>query len=203
VRAVEHKRRSRNGVGAALKAGRARPITAGTGGGSIDPPPDLTSHGSPMTTEQLIARIDALVERGAPFEAVLESAVAALHESDERFDWTGIYELFPDGVLRLGPFVGAPTEHVFIGQGRGICGAAVAERRDLNIGDVTRVADYLACSTRTRSELVVLIRTGDEIYAQIDIDSDQAGEFPATAVQRVRTVADRLARLYAERRHAA
>ncbi len=149
-----------------------------------------------MTTEDLIARIDALVARGAPFDAVLEAAVVGLHESDPRFHWTGIYELFPDGVLRLGPFVGAPTEHVFIGHGQGICGTAVAEGRDLNIGDVTRVGNYLACSTQTRSELVILIRTGDVIHAQIDIDSHEPGEFDPETVARVRAVAGRLARLY-------
>jgi L-methionine (R)-S-oxide reductase len=152
-----------------------------------------------MTVEALLARLDALVAGGAPFDAVLEAAVAGVHELSPRFHWTGIYELFEDGTLRLGPFLGAPTEHVFIGYGQGVCGTAVAERRNLNIPDVTRVENYLACSTETRSELVVLIRTGSVIHGQIDIDSHELAAFDEVTVLAVQAVADRLARLYASR----
>src|SRR6185436_1983821 len=106
---------------------------------------------------------------GVEFEALLEAAVQGVHEFDSRFHWTGIYELFADDVLRLGPFIGAPTDHVFIGVGQGVCGTAVAEKRNINVPDVTKVSNYLACSTATKSELVVLIRLGETIYAQIDI----------------------------------
>jgi len=149
-----------------------------------------------MKIDSLIARLDALVASGAEFEAVLEAAVRGVHELDARFHWTGIYELFPDNVLRLGPFIGAPTEHVFIGVGKGVCGTAVAEKRNMNIPDVSRTPNYLACSSDTRSELVVLIRDGDTIYAQIDIDSHELAAFEPPMVAEVERVADWLARLY-------
>ena len=149
--------------------------------------------------EPLLAQLDALAAGDAPFEAVLEAAVAGVHEMDPRFHWTGIYELFEDGMLRLGPFIGAPTEHVFIGYGQGICGTAVAERRNLNIPDVSKVENYLACSTQTRSELVVLIRSGELIHGQIDIDSHELAAFDEEAVLEVQVVADWLARYYAAR----
>ena len=152
-----------------------------------------------MTVDQVIAQVDALAASGAEFESVLEAAVRGVHELDPRFHWTGIYELFPDNVLRLGPFIGAPTEHVFIGVGQGVCGTAVAERRNMNIPDVSRTPNYLACSSDTRSELVVLIRRGDVIYAQIDIDSHELAAFDERAVAQVERVADRLAALYASR----
>src|SRR5438046_3215122 len=113
------------------------------------------------------------------------AAVQGLHDLDERFHWTGIYELFPDSVLRLGPFIGAPTDHVFIAVGRGVCGTAVAERRNMNIADVREASNYLACSAETRSELVVLIRSGEVIHAQIDIDSHEPAAFGPEQVQRV------------------
>jgi GAF domain-containing protein len=100
---------------------------------------------------------------GAPLPAILEEAVRGLHESDDRFDWTGIYELGADRVLHLGPYVGEATEHTEIPIGQGICGTAVAEKRDLNVPDVREVGNYLACSLKTRSELVVLIRDGETI----------------------------------------
>ena len=149
--------------------------------------------------EPLLARLDALVSARAPFEDVLGAAVAGVHQMDPRFHWTGIYELFDDGMLRLGPFIGAPTEHVFIGYGQGICGSAVAERRNLNIPDVSKVENYLACSTQTRSELVVLIRSGEVIHGQIDIDSHELAAFDEQAVLQVQAVADWLARYYASR----
>ncbi len=136
---------------------------------------------------------------GAGFESLLAASVELLHNANARFHWTGIYELFPDQVLRLGPFIGAPTDHVFIGVGRGVCGTAVAEKRNLNIPDVTKLSNYLACSASTRSELVVLIRKGERIFAQIDIDSHEPAAFDADAVAVVETVADWLADRYAER----
>ena len=152
-----------------------------------------------MSIEQLVAQLESLHTSGAEFEAVLEAVVKGVHQLDRRFHWTGIYELFPDNVLRLGPFIGAPTEHVFIGVGKGVCGTAVAEKRNMNIPDVTKIANYLACSSDTRSELVVLIRSGETIYAQIDIDSHEIAAFDEGAVENVQRLADWLARLYVSR----
>ena len=155
-----------------------------------------------MNVDAIVAKLEEMIRDGADFDAILEVAVRELHETNPRFNWTGIYELFDDQILRLGPFVGAPTDHVFIGVGRGVCGSAVAEKRNMNIPDVRRESNYLACSAETRSELVVLIRTGDVIHAQIDIDSHQVGAFDENAVADVQRVADILARAY-NQRHAA
>jgi len=150
-----------------------------------------------MVAESICKALDAERRGGASLESLLESAVRHLHESDPKFHWTGIYELFPDEVLRLGPFVGAPTDHVFIAVGQGVCGTAVAERRNINVPDVSKVSNYLACSTSTKSELVILIRNGDRIYGQLDIDSHEPDAFDPEAVLRVERVADWLAQAYA------
>lgn len=152
-----------------------------------------------MTIRDLITEIERLVEKRSELDAILQTAVSGLHELDSRFDWTGIYELFPDNVLRLGPFVGAPTEHVFIGEGNGVCGSAVAEKRNINVPDVREIDNYLACSTETRSELVVLIRDGQTIYAQIDIDSHEVAAFDEEVVRDVERLAGALAKAYAAR----
>lgn len=149
-----------------------------------------------MDSQELVSQLETLAAQGAAFETLLETAIAGLHEMDPRFHWTGIYELFPDNVLRLGPFIGAPTEHVFIGVGNGVCGTAVAEKRNINVPDVRNVTNYLACSTETRSELVILIRSGDRIHAQIDIDSHEVAAFDEKAVSEVQVIADWLARAY-------
>src|SRR5438093_12189506 len=109
------------------------------GQATVGPPapcPGRPHRRAPMNVNPLIASLETMSREGAELEEVLEAAVAGLHELNPRFHWTGIYELFPDGVLRLGPFVGAPTDHVFIGVGQGVCGTAVAEKRNQNIPDV-------------------------------------------------------------------
>ena len=152
-----------------------------------------------MNADQVLMRLESLAASGAEFETLLEAAVEGVHGMSPRFHWTGIYELFPDNMLRLGPFIGAPTDHVFIGVGNGVCGTAVAEKRDLNIPDVRQITNYLACSSETRSELVVLIRAGDVIFAQIDIDSHEVAAFDETAVAGVQKIANWLSRLYQRR----
>ena len=155
-----------------------------------------------MNVEPILRRLEIMRKQGAPLDALLDAAVKGLHESNPRFQWTGVYELFPDNVLRLGPFVGPPTDHVFIGLGQGVCGTAIAERRNMNIPDVRDLTNYLACSASTRSELVVLIRSGERIHAQIDIASDQVAAFDDAAMAGVQRVADWLANLYTTRRAA-
>ncbi len=149
-----------------------------------------------MNGKDICQELDRLQREGADFHQLQVRAVELLHEADQRFNWTGIYELFPDNALRLGPFLGAPTDHVFIAVGNGVCGSAVAERRNKNIPDVAKEPNYLACSSATRSELVVLIREGERIFAQIDIDSHQLDAFDAEIVALVEEVAGWLARAY-------
>ena len=152
-----------------------------------------------MAMNGIIAQLESLQRQGAAFDTLLEAAVRGVHELDPRFHWTGIYELFPDNILRLGPFIGAATEHVFIGSGQGVCGTAVAERRNINVPDVREASNYLACSSDTRSELVVLIRSGETIWAQIDIDSHDLAAFDDGAETTVQPIADWLARAYEAR----
>jgi GAF domain-containing protein len=152
-----------------------------------------------MRAEVICEELERLDGAGAELDRLLTAAVELLHESNPRFHWTGVYELGADGALRLGPFVGPPTDHVFIVTGQGVCGAAVAEKRNMNIPDVSKVPYYLPCSAATRSELVVLIRKADRIFGQIDIDSDDHDAFDRDAEQEVQRVADWLAGAYERR----
>jgi L-methionine (R)-S-oxide reductase len=155
--------------------------------------------GTTFSGAEICQQLDRLAASGTSFDELLSRAVDLLHEAHARFHWTGIYELFPDDTLRLGPFVGAPTDHVFISVGRGVCGSAVAEKRDKNVPDVSKEPNYLACSSATKSELVVLIRKGDAIFAQIDIDSHELDAFDAETLNEVRKVAEWLANAYQAR----
>ncbi|MCC7442873.1 MAG: GAF domain-containing protein [Bdellovibrionales bacterium] len=122
----------------------------------------------------------------------LGSAVRYVASLSPKYNWVGIYEL-KGKTLVLGPFLGAETEHRRIPVGKGVCGTAVAENRDLNVPDVAAQRNYLACSADTRSELVVLIRgRGGKILGQIDIDSHEPAAFSAAEEAHVRRVADEL-----------
>lgn len=95
------------------------------------------------------------------------------------YNWTGFYMLDPDDpeTLVLGPFRGAPTEHVRIPVIEGICGAAVAQNDTVIVDDVNSDPRYLACSLETRSEIVVPIRANGVVVGEIDIDSHDLAAF--------------------------
>jgi L-methionine (R)-S-oxide reductase len=108
--------------------------------------------------------------------------------------YTSVYAYMLHGEeLVLEAHAGRDTEHTRISVGKGVCGAAVSERKDQNVPDVTAIDNYLACNLYTRSELVVLIRRGDHILGQIDIDSDVPNGFGPGEHADVKAVADALA----------
>lgn len=95
------------------------------------------------------------------------------------YNWVGFYMLDPNdaNVLVLGPFHGAPTDHVRIPVTEGICGAAVAQGKTVIVDDVSADPRYLSCSIETKSEIVVPIRVRDEVVGEIDIDSHDLSAF--------------------------
>ncbi|MBS1708643.1 MAG: GAF domain-containing protein [Armatimonadetes bacterium] len=106
----------------------------------------------------------------------LREVAMQLLDSLDGFDWSGIYALHGD-TLHLDAYVGAATDHTKIPVGRGVCGTAVAEDKNQVVDDVRNLSNYLACSLSTRSEIVVLIRQGDTVLGQIDIDGHTVGRF--------------------------
>ena len=108
--------------------------------------------------------------------------------------YTSVYMYMLHGEeLILEAYSGRETEHTRIAVGHGVCGTAVATGEDQNVGDVRAIGNYIACNTFTRSELVVLIRRGDTILGQIDVDSDVPDPFNPAEEKAVRDVADALA----------
>ena len=124
----------------------------------------------------------------------LRAFAMAQLDSLETYNWSGIYRLEGE-TLVLDAYVGAATDHTHIPVGRGVCGTAVAENANQVIEDVRELTNYLACSTQTRSEIVVLIRRGAEILGQIDIDGHTVGAFDASD----EALLESLAQLLAER----
>jgi len=120
--------------------------------------------------------IDQVLDLNGSPEAILQATVDLLHETMPNWNWVGIYYVQGDHLV-LGPYKGAATEHTKIKVGEGICGTAVKENKNIIVDDVTKVENYLACSAETKSELVVLVRYQDQVVAQFDVDSNNAGNF--------------------------
>jgi GAF domain-containing protein len=106
----------------------------------------------------------------------MQAIVRLLEAEVPDYAWVGIY-LLDGNELVLGPFVGKPSPHTRIPLGRGICGAAAAEKVTIIVDDVNADPRYLACSVETRSEIVVPILDGPDVLGEIDIDSDRPAAF--------------------------
>jgi GAF domain-containing protein len=151
-----------------------------------------TLNRASITEEELVAGVAKLVDGNISRDELLKRAVQILKEGRSGYDWVGIYLLSGD-TLVLHNYIGKPTEHTQIPVGVGVCGTAVAELSNQVINDVRKLENYLACSQETRSEIVVLIRRGAEIFGQIDIDSDKANAFGVDDESMLQRIADLLA----------
>lgn len=126
----------------------------------------------------LLPQIKALVEGESNRVANLANIAAALKQTFGFF-WVGFY-LVEDGELVLGPFQG-PIACTRIRYGRGVCGTAWKEGKTLIVPDVDKFPGHIACSSASRSEIVVPIYNKEkEVVGVLDIDSDRLAEFDET-----------------------
>nr|WP_299072909.1 GAF domain-containing protein [uncultured Allomuricauda sp.] len=101
-----------------------------------------------------------------------------LSDSVEHYDWVGFY--FKNGdkeELKLGPYVGEPTDHTIIPFGKGICGQVAVSNENFVVPDVAAQDNYIACSITVKSEIVVPLFKNGENIGQIDIDSNTPDPF--------------------------
>jgi GAF domain-containing protein len=125
--------------------------------------------------EQLLPQVKSLVEGESDVIAKMANVAALLH-SEFGFWWTGFYRVVNDELL-LGPFQG-PLACVHIGYGRGVCGTAWKERRTQVVPDVEQFPGHIACSSESRSEIVVPMFDADgNVTAVLDIDSRDLATF--------------------------
>jgi L-methionine (R)-S-oxide reductase len=141
---------------------------------------------------KVVAALRGAFAREEGREALLRLAAERIRAAGPPYTSVYLYML-QGNELVLEAFSGRETEHTRIPVGVGVCGTAVASRQDQNVPDVRAVDNYLACNAWTRSELVVLIRRGNLILGQIDIDSDVPDPFTPEEEAAVKQVADALA----------
>jgi L-methionine (R)-S-oxide reductase len=145
-----------------------------------------------LESSRVVAALRGAFAREAGREELLRIAAEKIRAAGPPYTSVYLYMLHGSELV-LEAFAGRETDHTRIPVGVGVCGTAVATRADQNVPDVKAVENYLACNTWIRSELVVLIRRGELILGQIDIDSDVPAPFTPAEEAAVKQVADALA----------
>lgn len=137
--------------------------------------------------ESLLPQVKALCEGEEDMIAKMANVSALLHQ-EFGFWWTGFYRV-QDGELLLGPFQG-PLACVHIGYGKGVCGTAWKEERTVVVPDVEEFPGHIACSSESRSEIVVPMKKDGRVVAVLDIDSRELSTFDALDARYLEQVVD-------------
>ena len=149
---------------------------------------DLTITRSTDKKEQylsLIPQIKALLEGETDLIANLANVTAALKEQFKWF-WVGFY-LVKDGELVLGPFQGS-VACTRIAKGKGVCGASWDQAKTLIVPDVDAFPGHIACSSLSRSEIVLPLFKNGEVIGVLDVDSEQLDQFDETDAQHLEQI---------------
>jgi len=130
---------------------------------------------SNFLTEKIRGIVNGKLDRDGKLKAICR----LLRDNVSDYDWVGFYlvDRKRENELLLCSFEGEPTEHVRIPFGRGICGQAAKLRETFVVQDVSKQMNYLSCSPKVKSEIVVPIFKNGEIVGELDIDSHTLSSF--------------------------
>lgn len=127
--------------------------------------------------ENLLPQLKALVEGENDIIANMANVSACLKDTFN-FWWVGFYRVINDELV-LGPFQG-PLACTRIRKGKGVCGTAWQKAETVVVSDVDEFPGHIACSSLTKSEIVVPIFKGNDVVAVLDIDSERLANFDET-----------------------
>lgn len=132
-----------------------------------------------MTFEALKPKIKLIVsDTSLSVDERLFKICKHLEANIDYYNWVGFY--FKNGdkhELKLGPYVGEPTDHTIIPFGKGICGQVAVSNKNFVVPDVSAQNNYIACSITVKAEIVIPIFVNGENIGQIDIDSNTLDPF--------------------------
>ena len=135
----------------------------------------LVSNGSKVEKYTfLITQIESVLDYSVDIIANMANIAAMLHFTFG-FWWTGFYRVFGDELV-LGPYQG-PLACTKIKKGRGVCGSSWEQKSTIVVPDVEKFPGHIACSSSSRSEIVVPLFKESEVIAVLDIDSDKLATF--------------------------
>ena len=141
---------------------------------------------------QLQTELAAMFEGERDFIANAANCAALLYHALPEINWAGFYILRGEDLV-LGPFQGQPA-CVRIAPGRGVCGAAAANRRTLVVPNVHEFPGHIACDSASNSEIVVPLLVGERLVGVLDIDSPLQGRFDETDAAGLQAIAEVLVR---------
>lgn len=131
----------------------------------------------PLDYARLSQQIDALCHGETDTVSLMATVVCELHHSHPFADWTGFYRVTGPDMLKIGPYQGGHGCLV-IPFSRGVCGAVARTQKALIVPDVEAFADHIACSSTTRSELVLPVWNGQgHLLGVLDLDSNTEAAF--------------------------
>jgi GAF domain-containing protein len=139
--------------------------------------------------QSIIPQIVALIEGEQDLIANLANVAAALKEQFGWW-WVGFY-LVKNNELVLGPFQG-PVACTRIHKGRGVCGAAWQQEKTIIVPDVEKFPGHIACSSLSKSEIVVPIFSQQQVVGVLDVDSEVLNFFDATDERYLKEIVDLL-----------
>lgn len=123
------------------------------------------------------ASLGSFLEGEDDWVAAMATVACELHHAFAHYDWTGFYRAVADELLVIGPYQGTHG-CLRIPFSRGVCGAAARTRTTQLVTDVEAFPDHIACSSTTRSEIVVpVITPSGRLLAVLDVDSNRLGAF--------------------------
>lgn len=130
--------------------------------------------------ENVLLRIDALLDGEEDWIAAMATVACELHHAFGHYHWTGFYRAVSDDQLVIGPYQGGHG-CLRIAFNRGVCGAAARTQQTQLVPDVDAFPGHIACSSTTRSEIVVPVLTPQgRLLAVLDVDSDKLDAFSKT-----------------------
>lgn len=135
---------------------------------------------------ELLISVRSLSGRETDLTARMANIASAVHSAFP-FLWTGFYSVCGEELV-LGPFQG-PIACTRIPYGKGVCGTAWKEGKSIVVPDVEQFPGHIACSSESKSEIVVPVRDGDEIKGVLDIDSREPGTFDGTDLRYLELIA--------------
>ena len=145
--------------------------------------------------DQLEQQIAALSHGETDEVALMATLACEIHHADDRFDWTGFYRVTGPELLKIGPYQGGHGCLV-IPFSKGVCGAAARTRETQLVPDVEAFPGHIACSSATRSEIVLpVFGKGGQLIGVLDIDSNQPDAFTPEDAARLERI---LAATFAE-----
>jgi GAF domain protein len=143
---------------------------------------------------QLIPQIKALIEQQSNIVGALCNVTALLKEAFDYYFWVGFY-IVKDQSLQLGPFQGSVACYT-IAKGKGVCGTSWDSQKTIIVDDVEQFEGHIACSSLSRSEIVVPVFKDNVVVAVIDVDSKDLASFDEHDAKGLESIAQLVAPLF-------